>query len=82
MATPKRGEKPEPPKQPELRLLPTQIQIGDRFTTERGEWRVIGRPYSAAGGKNVYVRAELTTQPGVIETHLWGAHERIAARRG
>ena len=63
------------------RLLPMQLRIGDRFTGARGEWRVIGRPFSASGGKNVFARAELVKQPSVIEIHLWGAHERIKVKR-
>jgi len=52
------------------RVLPLQLRIGDRFTGARGEWRVIGRPFSASGGKNVFARAELVKQPSVIEIHL------------
>ncbi len=81
MAKAKRGKKPEPPKEPEVRVLPTQLKIGDRFTAARGEWRVIGRPFSASGGKNVFARAELVSQPTVVEAHLWGAHERVAVKR-
>ena len=62
-------------------MLPKQLRISDRFTAARGEWRVIGRPFSAPGGKNVFARAELVKQPSVIEIHLWGAHERIKVKR-
>jgi len=58
-----------------------QLRIGDRFTAARGEWRVIGRPFSASGGKNVFARAELVKQPTVVEVHLWGADERIKVKR-
>jgi hypothetical protein len=58
-----------------------QLRIGDRFTAARGEWRVIGRPVSASGGKNVFARAELVKRPSVIEVHLWGTHERISVKR-
>jgi hypothetical protein len=81
VAKPKREKKPAPSKPPALRVLPMQLKIGDLFTAARGEWRVIGHPYSAAGGKNVFARAELVQQPGVIEAHLWGAHERVAVTR-
>jgi hypothetical protein len=56
------------------------LKIGDRFTGARGEWRVIGRPFSALGGKNVFAHAEFVKQPSVVETHLWGAHERFAVK--
>jgi len=58
-----------------------QLRIGDRFTAARGEWRVIGHPFSASGGKNVFARAELVKQPTVVEVHLWGADERIKVKR-
>ena len=58
-----------------------QLRIGDRFTAARGEWRVIGRSFSASGGKNVFARAELVKQPTVVEVHLWGADERIKVKR-
>lgn len=63
------------------RVLPLQLRIGDRFTGARGEWRVIGPPFAASGGKNVFTRAELVKQPSVVEVHLWGAHERIKVKR-
>ena len=62
-------------------MLPKQLRISDRFTAARGEWRVIGRPFSAPGGKNVFARAELVKRPSVIEVHLWGAHERVSVKR-
>src|SRR5215472_13787932 len=62
-------------------VLPMALKIGDRFTCARGEWRVIGRPFSASGGKTVFARARLVQRPSVIEIHLWGAHERVAVKR-
>jgi len=82
MARPKRQKEPAPLKTPEPRLLPMQLQIGDRFTDSRGEWRVTGRPFTTAAGKNAHARAELVTQPTVTEIHFWGAHERVVVRRG
>jgi hypothetical protein len=58
-----------------------QLRIGDRFTGARGEWRVIGRPVSVPGGKNVFARAELVKQPSLVEIHLWGAHECVTVKR-
>jgi hypothetical protein len=29
-----------------------QIQIGDRYTDEAGEWEVVSRPVSFRGGKD------------------------------
>jgi hypothetical protein len=44
-------KKPPPAKPPELRVLPMQLQIGDRLTDETSEYEVIGRPYTTAAGK-------------------------------
>ena len=82
MAKAKREKKPDPPKAPELRLLPMQLHIGDRFTDSRGEWRATGRPFTTAAGENAHARAELVKQPTVTEIHFWGAHERVAVRQG
>ena len=61
MARPRPGKKREPDTDGQLplpsapaatRLLPMQLKIGDRFTDETGDWEVVGRPYTIAGGKN------------------------------
>ncbi len=33
-----------------LRVLPIQLQIGDRLTDETGEWEVVGRTYTVMTG--------------------------------
>ncbi len=63
MAKPKPGKKAKakavqpqlpgmPPPLPPgtTRLLPMQLQIGDRMTDSTGEWEVIARPYMTLGG--------------------------------
>ena len=47
---------PEPPGT--TRVLPMQLQIGDRMTDSTGEWEVVGRPYTTNGGKNAHVRVQ------------------------
>src|SRR5262249_49065823 len=66
---------PEPPGTG--RILPMQLQVGDRFSDESGEWEVIGRPYTTAGGKNSHVRVQRVDKPGVTETRQWGSYEKI-----
>jgi hypothetical protein len=51
-------QKPSAPPPP-LRVLPMDLQLGDRLIDERGVWRVVGRPYTTAGGKAARVRVEL-----------------------
>jgi hypothetical protein len=88
----KKGQKKRPT-QPQLpgmppplppgttRVLPMQLQIGDRFTDSTGEWEVVGRPYTTAGGKNTHVRVQRVNQPGVTEVKLWGSYEKVSVRR-
>jgi len=70
---------PEPPGT--ARVLPMQLQIGDRMTDSTAEWQVVGRPYTTNGGKNAHVRVQRVSQPGVTETKMWGAYEKVSVRR-
>jgi hypothetical protein len=72
-----------PPPEPlgTARVLPMQLQVGDRFSDEAGEWEVIGRPYTTAGGKNSHVRVQRVDKPGVTETRLWGSYEKVTVIR-
>jgi hypothetical protein len=60
---------------------PIQLQIGHRLTDSTGEWQVVGRPYSTAGGKNTHVRVQRADKPGVTETRTWGTYEKVSVRR-
>jgi len=64
-----------------IRVLPMDLQFGDRVADERGEWRVVGRPYTSAAGKMARVRVELVGQPHIHEIRVWSAHERITVKR-
>jgi hypothetical protein len=75
----KAPEKPDPPKPPgAARVFPMDLRPDDRLLDERGEWRVVGRPYTTAVGKVARVRVELVGQPHIKEIRAWNAHERIA----
>jgi hypothetical protein len=63
------------------RVFPMQLQIGDRMTDSTGEWQVVGRPYTTAGGKTSHVRVQRVDQPGVTETRRWGSYEKVSVRR-
>jgi hypothetical protein len=81
MARPKSERKSEPTAPAERRVLPMQLQIGDRLTDETGEWEVIGRPYTTAGGKDARVRVQKVGKPGGTEIRIWRAHERVSVKR-
>jgi len=79
---PRRPEKKSEPSAPTTRrVLPMELQIGDRLADETGEWEIIGRPYTTAGGKNAHARVQRFGQPDVTDLRTWGAHERIAVRQ-
>jgi hypothetical protein len=56
MAKPKPEKKPAAAASAMSRILPMELQIGDRLVDETGEWEVVGRPYTTAGGKNARSR--------------------------
>ena len=58
------------------RVLPMQLQIGDRMTHSTGEWEVVGRPYTTNGGKSTSVRVQRPDKPGVTEVKLWALTRR------
>ena len=70
---------PEPPGT--ARVLPMQLQIGDRMTDSTGAWQVVGRPYTTAGGKSSHVRVQRVENPGVTVTRLWGSYEKVTVIR-
>jgi hypothetical protein len=58
-----------------------QLPLGDRMTDSSGEWEVVGRPYTTAGGKTTHVRVQRVNQPGVTEVKLWGSYEKVTVIR-
>lgn len=73
--------RPEKRPPPDLRLLPMQLELGDRIVDETGEYEVAGRPYVSVGGKTTNVRVRRVGDPGATMIRLWGSHERITVRR-
>jgi hypothetical protein len=51
MARHRPEKKREPQAAADIRILPMELQIGDRLADETGEWEVKGRPYSSSAGK-------------------------------
>jgi hypothetical protein len=75
--------RPEEKREPEPatgRVLPMQLQIGDRLSDETGEYEVIGRPYTTAAGKTAHVRVKRVGSEAAM-VRVWGAHERVSVRR-
>jgi hypothetical protein len=81
MAKPPPEKKREPEQPAARRVLPMELRVGDRLTDETGEWEIIGRPYTTAGGKNARVRVQRVGEPTLTELRTWGAHERVSVKR-
>jgi hypothetical protein len=58
-----------------------ELRVGDRLVDETGDWEVIGRPYTTAGGKDARVRVQRVGTPGDTEIRIWRAHERVSVKR-
>ena len=65
---------------PTRSVLPMELQVGDRFAHETGEWEVVGRPFTTAGGKNAHARVQKVGQPELTDLPTWGAHKKITVR--
>jgi hypothetical protein len=81
VAKPKPEKKPATPASTTSRVLPMELRIGDRLVDETGEWEVVGRPYTTAGGKNARVRVQRVGEPAVTDLRTWGAHEKVSVKR-
>jgi hypothetical protein len=68
------------PDRPTRRVLPMELQVGDRFADKAGEWEVVGRPFTTAGGKNAHARVRKVSQPGLTDLPTWGAHKKVSVR--
>ena len=80
-------DKPKPDKKPAAaasatrRILPMDLQLGDRIVDETGEYEVVGRPYTTAAGKNAHVRVRRVDNAEVAMIRSYSAHQRIRKRR-
>jgi hypothetical protein len=81
MAKARAEKKREPQAAAGTKILPMELQVGDRLADETGEWEVIARPYTTAGGKDARVRVQRVGKLGGTEIRIWRAHERISVKR-
>jgi len=71
VAKPEPEKKRQPSASAARRILPMQLRTGDRITDETGEWEIIARPYTTAGGKNARVRVQRVGDPTATELRTW-----------
>jgi len=81
MAGPRPEKKREPEQPATRRVLPMELQVGDRLADETGEWEVIAPPYSTAGGRIVHARVQIVNEPDSWEIRSWDALKRISVKR-
>jgi hypothetical protein len=81
MARTRPTKKSEPAPPAAHRVLPMELQIGNRLTDETGEWEIVARPYTSGGGKIASARVRRVGQTDGGEIRTWSAHERISVKR-
>jgi len=58
--------------------LPMQLQLGDQFVDEEGNWEIATRPWTTHGEKIVHATVQKPGDPSTRRDKTWGAHERIS----
>ena len=78
MAKQQPEKKPEPaPPATTRRVLPMQLQIGDRFTDEEGVWEIADHPFTTRQGKLVHAAIRKPGEAASSREKTWPAHERL-----
>ena len=77
---PEKKRKPQSAADP--KILPTELQVGDRLDDDTGEWEVIAAPYSTAGGRMIHARVQRIGEPDSWQIRSWDASKRISLKRG
>jgi hypothetical protein len=81
MARPRPEKKREPRAAAGTKILPMELQVGDRLADGTSNWEVIAPPYSTAGGRMVHARAQKIDQPASWEIRNWDAVKPISVKR-
>ena len=79
MARPSPEKKREPRAAAGTKILPMELQIGDRLADKTSDWEIIALPYSAGG--RTHARAQKIDRPGSWEIRNWDAVKRISVKR-
>jgi hypothetical protein len=79
IARPRPETKREPRAAAGTKILPMELQVGDRLASETGDWEVIALPYSTGG--RTHARAQKVGQPASWEIRNWDTVKRISVKR-
>ena len=74
-------KKHKPRSAADTKILPTELQVGDRLADEIGEWEVIAPPYNTAGGRMIHARVQRIGEPDSWQIRSWDALKPIGVRR-
>jgi hypothetical protein len=81
MAGPRPKKKREPRAADGTKIIPMELQVGDRLADKTGDREVIAPPYSTTGGRVVHARVQKIDQPASWEIRNWDALKRISVKR-
>jgi hypothetical protein len=81
MARPRPAKKSDPAAPAATKVLPMELQVGDRLADEASDWEVIAPPYSTMGGRMVHARVQRIAEPATWQIRSWDASKRISVKR-
>ena len=81
MANSPSEKKRKPQALDDTKILPPELQVGDRLADDAEEWVVIAAPYSTAGGRMIHARVQRINEPDSWEIRSWDAAKRISVVR-
>src|SRR5262249_16194497 len=77
-----RPEKKSAPAAPAAtKVLPMELQVGDRLADEASDWEVIAPPYSTMGGRMVHARVQRIDEPATWQIRSWDASKPVSVKR-
>ena len=65
----------------DTKILPMELQVGDRLADGTSDWEVIAPPYNTTGGRMVHARGQKIDQPASWEIRTWDASKRVSVKR-
>jgi hypothetical protein len=80
MARPRPEKKREAQAAADTKILPMELQVGDRLADGTRDWEVIAPPYSTAGGRMVHARVQRIDEPASWEIRSWDASKRLSVK--
>jgi len=80
MARPRPKKMREAQAAADTKILPMELQVGDRLADGTRDWEVIAPPYSTAGGRMVHARVQRIDEPASWEIRSWDASKRLSVK--